>query len=112
AALQEMMQAEISVSSNGSVTVSTDSGGMSIGVASASDLSGTEDDPDYYTLTQAQADQLLALIEATDRIYEYDSTIYDVVSEECAAFFAGDKTAEETAKLVQSRLNIYVNEQR
>ncbi len=112
AALQEMMQAEISISSNGSVTVSTDSGGMSIGVASASDLSGAEDDPDYDTLTQAQADQLLALIEATDRIYEYDSTIYDVVSEECAAFFARDKTAEETAKLVQSRLNIYVNEQR
>lgn len=63
-------------------------------------------------ITQEEADQILDLINATDRIYTYDDTLYEVISSECGAFFAGQKSAEETAKLVQSRVNIYVNEQR
>ncbi len=62
--------------------------------------------------SQEDVDRVLALIEATDKAYGYDDTLYDIISEQCGAFFAGDKTAEETAKLVQSRMTLYVNEQR
>lgn len=67
---------------------------------------------EVYALTQEQVDKVMTLINATERLYSYDETIYNVISDECGAFFAGQKSAEETAKLVQSRLNIYVNEKR
>ena len=38
--------------------------------------------------------------------------IFEIVSEEAAAFFQGQKTAEDVAKLIQSKANIFVNEQR
>ena len=36
----------------------------------------------------------------------------DLVLEECADFFSGAKTAEQTASLIQDRVSTYVNEQR
>ena len=54
----------------------------------------------------------MELIESTEKVVNYDSSIYDIVAEQSAAFFAGQKSAEEVAKLVQSKANIFVNEQR
>ncbi len=63
-------------------------------------------------VTQAEADQLLALIEDTDRLAEPDENILAIVREEAASYFAGQKTAEEAAALIQSRASLYVSEQR
>jgi multiple sugar transport system substrate-binding protein len=51
------------------------------------------------------------LIKSITRTAEYDQTIADMVTEEAAAFFAGDKSAEDTARIIQNRVNTYVNEQ-
>ena len=67
---------------------------------------------EIYAMTQEQADKLMELIESTEKVANYDSAIYDIVTEQAAAFFAGQKSAEEVAKLVQSKANIFVNEQR
>lgn len=67
---------------------------------------------EIYAMTQEQADKLLELIENTTKVQDYNSAIYDIVAEQSAAFFAGQKSAEEVAKLVQSKANIFVNEQR
>ena len=55
---------------------------------------------------------MVALVEGTDRVWNSDSAIMDTITAEAEAFFAGQKTAQEVAKLVQSKLTIYVNEQR
>jgi len=34
----------------------------------------------------------------------------DIISEETQAFFSGQKSAQETADIVQNRVNIYINE--
>jgi len=34
-----------------------------------------------------------------------------MVREEAAAFFAGDKTAEQVAEIIESRVKIYLSEQ-
>ncbi len=47
-----------------------------------------------------------------DSIYTYDTSIYEIVNEEAASYFNGDKSLDEVASLIQSRVNIYVNEQR
>ena len=63
-------------------------------------------------LTQEQVDYFMSIINSVDGSYNYDDELVTVVSEEAAAFFAGQKSAEEVAKLIQSRVQIYVNEQR
>ena len=52
--------------------------------------------------------ELLGHIEHTTL---YDSDALDIVEEEFAAVLAGDKSPREAAKLVQSRLSLYVAEQ-
>ena len=67
---------------------------------------------DIYALEPEQVDQILELIKSTTKVADYNQEILSIVSEQAAPFFAGQKTAEEVAKLVQSKANIYVNEQR
>lgn len=67
---------------------------------------------EIYAVTQEQADKLMELVNTTTKIADYNSSVFDIVSEEAQAFFAGQKSAEEVARLIQSKANIYVNEQR
>lgn len=75
---------------------------------------GTENGTvDIYALTQEQADKLTDLINSCTAVADYNNdSIFDIVDEQSQAFFAGQKTAEDVTKLVQSKANIYVNEQR
>ena len=67
---------------------------------------------EIYAITQEQADQLKELINNTTKLANYNDSVFDIVNEQAQAFFAGQKSAEEVAKLIQSKANIYVNEQR
>lgn len=66
----------------------------------------------FYALTQQQADELIALIESTDKIAMSNEKISNIVTKHANAYFSGDKSLDDTAKLVQSEANIYINEQR
>lgn len=50
-------------------------------------------------------------LENVKAVYRYDPQLWSIVSEESAAFFAGARTAEDTAAAIQSRAEIYVAEQ-
>ena len=67
---------------------------------------------EIYALTDEQIAQIRELVETTTKVADFDQAILDIVTEQAAPFFAGQKTAEEVAKLVQSKANLYVNEQR
>lgn len=60
-------------------------------------------------LTQEQCNFLLDGIESASPVM-VDPDLKAIVQEECEAFFAGDKSAEEVAELVQSRVMIYLSE--
>ena len=62
-------------------------------------------------MTQEQADQILDLINATTAVYGYDESILNIISDEAAAYFAGEKSLDDTANMIQSRVNLYVAEQ-
>ena len=64
-----------------------------------------------YAMTQEQADEITSVIKAASKSFDYDESIISIVQEEAAAYFAGQKSAQEVAKLVQGKANIYVNEQ-
>lgn len=64
-----------------------------------------------YAATQEDLDQLMELYNAVTSISTYDQEIYDIVSREADPFFKGDKSLDETVKQIQSRMNLYINEQ-
>ena len=65
----------------------------------------------FYALKQSEADALMSIINSTTKHQVADDSITQIINDESAAFFSGSKSADETAKLVQSRVSIYVNEQ-
>lgn len=67
---------------------------------------------EYYELSQEQADKIYELITTTTKIVSDSDAIYSIVAEQAEAYFLGQKSVDEVAKLIQSKANIYVNEQR
>lgn len=66
----------------------------------------------YYAMTQEQYDRFMDFINHITRVTERDETLVSIVNEEAGAFFADQKSAEETAKLIQTRVQLYLNEQK
>lgn len=67
---------------------------------------------DIYAATQEQVDAVTELINSCDRVYSYDNSLLDIILEEASPFFEGQKSAQEAADIIQSRVQIYVNENR
>ena len=61
-------------------------------------------------LTDEDAERFLTLLDTIDTIAEYDTNIVTIITSESGAFFNGDKTAEEVANLIESKVNIYLSE--
>ena len=55
---------------------------------------------------------MVSFILSIDKCYYYNEDIINIVNEEMDAFFTGQKSAQEVAKIIQNRAQIYVNENR
>lgn len=66
----------------------------------------------YKQVTQEEYHQLMELYEAVDTFYRRDPNLQEIISNIAGACFAGDKTLDETAALIQNRAQLYVNEQK
>lgn len=65
----------------------------------------------YHTPTQKEVDLVLALIEAAKPVsYGDGNEVIKIIKEEAESYYQGQKTVEEAAKVIQSRVQIYVNE--
>ena len=65
-----------------------------------------------YSMKQQEFDAFWQLYERCSNVYSYDEDIMKIILEECEFFFAGQKTAEETASLIQNRLSLYLAEKK
>ncbi len=67
---------------------------------------------DYRIPTQDEVDMVLDLIEKARPISNNggDSQIQNIITEEAAAYFQGQKSVDEVVGIIQSRINIYVSE--
>ena len=61
-------------------------------------------------MTQEQLERLIMHLESVKTTAFVNDSIMNIISEEMGSFFAGDKTAEEVAKLIQNRAELYVQE--
>ncbi len=55
-------------------------------------------------------DALMAIFEGDVLVAQNDQTLMDMIREDASAYFAGAKSLEETVKIIQSRVSIYVSE--
>lgn len=55
--------------------------------------------------------KLRTYLEGIQTAYYYDETIYNILWEETDKYLAGDQTAAECGRMVQSRVSIYLSEQ-
>ena len=62
--------------------------------------------------TQAQLDRFWALYNAIEHVDSYNQDLMDIITEQAQPYFAGDKSLAETARLIQNRASLYVNESR
>ena len=100
--LAEAMKQEYTTDENGK-QIPVSHGGMSMG-------DGLQ--VEFYAITQEEADQIKALINSVDHTVVNDQSLTNIITEESAFFFSGEKTADQVADIIQSRMTIYVNEQR
>ena len=61
-------------------------------------------------MTPEETKVLVDYLKSLDKLCIYDETLHNIITEETAGYFAGQKTAEEVAGVIQSRAKIYVNE--
>lgn len=63
-------------------------------------------------MTDEEAEELFDYISSVNMAYYFDESLKNIITEEAAAFFAGQKSAAEVAEIIQSRAKIYINESR
>ncbi|MCM1534541.1 MAG: extracellular solute-binding protein [Clostridium sp.] len=66
---------------------------------------------EIYSATEEEIGQLRALIENAEPADLRTPGIYEILQEEAAFFFNGQKTAKEAAEVMQNRVSLYVREQ-
>lgn len=80
--------------------------------ASNGGMSSEDFSIEFGPVTQEEADQIIAMITSVEHTTSNDTELMNIITDETAAYFAGEKSLDETASVIQSRMNIYINEQR
>ena len=65
---------------------------------------------EIYAATQEEVDEIKAMIDAAKPQGSGDQTIFTMINEEAQSYFSGQKSAEDVAKIIQSRVELYVSE--
>lgn len=87
------------------------------------DENGNEvESQDYYYLngveipinpmTKEEVENFKKTLYSFNQVYNYDENLIQIIEEEAAAFFNGQKSEKDVAAIIQSRVKIYVNENR
>lgn len=74
-------------------------------------LDGEEAIP-VYEITQEDARRLITVIEEAKYSTTLDRALYNIVLEEAETFLHGDRTAKETAGIIQNRAAVYIAEKK
>ena len=64
----------------------------------------------FAKITEEDIDALCDLMDHADASCAMDQSMFDVISEEAAAYFAGDRSMDEVLKLIENRTSLIVSE--
>ena len=62
--------------------------------------------------TDADNEKMMNLIKSATSVYSYDTDLMKIITEEAAAYFAGQKSVDEVADIIQNRASTYISESR
>ncbi len=60
--------------------------------------------------TQEQVDDLFDYVSSVTTVYNYDQSLIDIIEEEAAPFFAGQKNVDEVVNIIQNKIQLYLDE--
>ncbi len=63
-------------------------------------------------MTQEQIDKVVSFIESVERPYYQNQEVIKIIDEETSSLFSGQKSSKEVAEIIQSRVQLYVDENR
>ncbi len=63
-------------------------------------------------MTQEEVEEVLGFMQSVDQLYTNNQALIDIISEEAAPYFAGQKNVKEVVDIIQNRVQIYVSENR
>ena len=66
---------------------------------------------EVYAASKEQTDKVREMIETAQK-HHVDSKMLEIIMEEAQSYFDGQKSVQEAASLIQSRMQIYINEKR
>lgn len=106
---EEAVKVEYVTDENGAVV--KDENGEPI-VMNAGSGVGYEDGWEYtYRIpTQEEVDMVMELMESAQPVSTGNDEVINIITEEAAAYFKGQKSVDDVANIIQSRVNIYVSE--
>ena len=61
-------------------------------------------------MTSEEVNEVLDFLNSIDQVGNANDAVASIINEEAAAYFSGQKSAAEVADIIQSRVQIYVNE--
>lgn len=61
-------------------------------------------------LTQEEADRITEFLSGINMHFTLDPSVWDIIMEEANVYFEGQKTAEDVAAVIQSRISLYISE--
>ncbi|MDR0818345.1 MAG: extracellular solute-binding protein [Oscillospiraceae bacterium] len=67
---------------------------------------------EYFALSKADYDKFIAFLNSINRTASFDEQIQKIIADELTPVFSGQKDAKSACDVIQSRVDIYVNEQR
>ncbi len=68
--------------------------------------------PEVSRITEDDVKYIKSFIQSVNTLQTYEPGVLQIIEEETKMYYAGNKTAEETAKIIQSRVQIYISESR
>lgn len=86
-----------------------DSDGKKVENTSVWSIGGTE--VEIGELSKEETQTVVDFIESVTETQSSDDNVINIIAEEAAAFYEGQKSAEEVADIIQSRVSIYLSEQ-
>lgn len=110
ARLQEAMTPRYQTNEKGEVMY--DGNGKPIEMPIGSYWGENGEEIQIFAMNQEQADKLWEAVTTCTKVREQDDAIYNIVLEQAQAYYSGQKSAQDVARLIQSKVTIYVNEQR
>jgi len=67
---------------------------------------------EIHASTQEEVDLVRNIFEHADTSSQYDEKLFELIDDEVQSYFAGQKSADEVASIIQGRVKIYLAESR